>query len=360
MDFIVTPRCGETVTLVDVDVVPPPFFCPVPAAVHPAVEEIEAVSVEWLEQVRLHRTDQELARLVGTNSAEFYARFAPSGIPTHIVTAALWVYWGFAFDDARCDSGPYSANPPAFLALAGNVQHALESTVPSAEPYAAALHDIAARMRTQVTATVFRRFVNAHRHWLYCVAWQVGNRAAARVPPLQEYLTMRIGSAGGPPTIELLEIANGIEVPPREMDSPAVRALTDMTHLIAALDNDLHSFRKELAEGQTAQNIVSVLCHHEHMGTAAAVDAAVAIRDRVMVRFLSLRDQTRTTAGEALRTYLDGLGHGIRGNIDWAGSVPRYLSAGPLRIEFSDEPHDMNPDPLPYPAVSWWWDRLAG
>jgi hypothetical protein len=344
----------------DVDVVCPPFFCPVPAAVHPAAGEIEAAAVEWLDEVRLYRTDRERARLLATNSAEFYARFAPHGIPDHIRTAAVWVYWGFAFDDARCDSGPYSANPPAFLALAGQVQRALELTARPAEPYAAALHDIASRMRAQVTATVFRRFVDAHRHWLYCVAWQIGNRAADRMPTVPEYLTMRIGSAGGPPTIALLEIANGIEVPAREMDSPAVRALTEMTHLIASLDNDLHSFRKELAENETAQNIISVLCWHDGLGTAAAVDAATSLRDRVMVRFLALRDQVRTGASDELRTYLDGLGHGIRGNIDWADSVPRYFEGGPLRIEIRDEPYDTNPDPLPYPAVSWWWDRLAG
>jgi hypothetical protein len=351
----------ETVTLADVDVVPPPFFCPVPAAVHPAVREIEALAVEWLDRVRLHRTDRERARLVGTNSTEFYARFAPSGTPAGILTAAMWVYWGFAFDDARCDDGPYSANPPAFLELAGQVQRALETSETPAEPYAAALHDIARRMRAQVTPTVFRRFVDAHRHWLYCVAWQVGNRAAGRMPTVDEYLTMRIGSAGGPPTIALLEVANGIEVPPEEMDSPAVHALTDMTHLIAALDNDLHSFRTELAENHTAQNIISVLCHHENLSPAAAVDAAVAIRDRTMVRFLTLRDQAERLGGSAaLMTYVDGLGHGIRGNIDWAGSVPRYFSGGRLRIEFRDEPHDTNPGPLPYPAVSWWWDRLTG
>jgi hypothetical protein len=346
----------NSVTLVDVDVVPPPFFCPIPAAVHPAVREIEAAAVEWLDRVRLHRTERERARLLGTNSAEFYARFAPCGVASSILTAVLWVYWGFALDDAQCDSGPCSADPPAFLRLTGQVQRAVEVTVPPVEPYAAAPRDIAARMRAQATDTVFRRFVEAHRQWLYCVAWQGGNRATGRMPTVEEYLTMRLGSAGGLPTIELLEVANGIEVPSREMDSPAVRALTEMTHLIASLDNDLHSFRKELAENETAQNIISVLHHHDGLGLAAALDAAVSIRDRTMLRFLELRDRVRATASEELRTYLDGLGHGIRGNIDWAAGVPRYLPGGPLRIEISDEPYDTNSDPLPYPAVSWWWD----
>jgi hypothetical protein len=207
---------------------------------------------------------------------------------------------------------------------------------------------------------VFRRFADAHRAWLYCVAWQIGNRAAGKMPAMQEYLTMRIASAGGPPTIALLEVANGIEVQAREMDSPAVRALTDMTHLIASLDNDLYSFRTEIAENHTEQNVISVLCRHDGLSPAAALDTAMGLRDRVMVRFLALRDQVRPGASEELRIYLDGLGHSIRGNLDWASSVARYASGGPQRIEIRDEPHDSNPDPLPYPAVAWWWDRLAG
>jgi hypothetical protein len=356
-------RCEDvenTVSVLDVDLVPPPFYCPIPAAIHPAVGEIEAVAVEWLDRAGLHETDRERSRLLGTNSAEFYARFAPDGIPANILTAALWVYWGFIFDDAKCDAGPYRANTSAFLTLAGQAQRAIETSVRPDEPYAAALHDIGVRMRTQVTPTVFRRFVDAHRHWLYCVAWQIGNEAAGWMPTLAEYLTMRIGSAGGPPTIELLEIANGIEVPSREFDSPAVRALTEMTQLTASLDNDLHSFRKEIVESQTAQNIISVLCHHERLSVADALDTAVSIRDRVMVRMLALRDQVRPTASEELQTYLDGLGHAVRGNNDWAGSVPRYFSGGQLRIDFCDQPHPRNREPLPFPSVSWWWDRLAG
>ncbi|HEX2133473.1 MAG TPA: hypothetical protein VHH15_18140 [Actinophytocola sp.] len=347
-------------TVVQTDVVPPPFFCPFPAAVHPDTAELERRSIDWIDDVRVHRTDRERARLVGSHSAEFYARFAPSGPTDHVLTAVLWVYWGFAFDDARCDAGPLSADPSGFLPMAGQVQRAAESGEAPDEPYAAALHTIVTRMRAQVSDTVVRRFTDAQRHWLYDVAWQVGNHAAGRMPTVPEYLTMRLGSSGGPPTIALLEIANAIEVPSREMDSPAVRALTEMTQLVAALDNDLHSYRKEIAETHTAQNIISVLCHHERLEPAAALDAAVSIRDRVMLRFIALRERVRTGAGEELRIYLDGLGHAIRGNIDWAATVPRYVTGAPDAVASPtrDEPHDPNPDPLPFPAVSWWWDRL--
>ena len=313
-------------------------------------------------------TDRERVRVLATNSAEFYARFAPDGTEEGLLTATLWTYWGFAFDDARCDHGPLAANPGAFLPMAGRVQHAAESASappPSADRYAAALHDVVARMRSHATPTQVRRFLDANRHWLYCVAWQVGNRCTGRMPDLAEYLALRMGSSGGPPTIALLEVTTGVEVPARELDHPAVRALTEMTWLVAALDNDLHSHRKEVAETETDQNVVTVLVRQNGCSTEQALVEAVALRDRVMGRFLWLRDRVRARASAELACYLDCLGHAIRGNIDWAANVPRYLAAdtpdgvpSQVPIVVTDEPSDTRADPPPIPAIAWWWDRL--
>ncbi|MFI7389647.1 hypothetical protein [Streptomyces tendae] len=58
---------------------------------------------------------------MATHSTDFFARFAPVPDDDRLLAAALWVYWGFAFDDARCDSGPLSSRPAQFNALAGQV-----------------------------------------------------------------------------------------------------------------------------------------------------------------------------------------------------------------------------------------------
>jgi hypothetical protein len=176
---------------------------------------------------------------------------------------------------------------------------------------------------------------------------------------------MRLGSSGGPPTLAMLEIATAAEVPAREMDSPAVRALTEMAILVAAWDNDLHSYRKERWEGHTDQNIITVLAHHEGWTDEEAMVRAVGMRDRVLTRFLRLREDTRRSAGEELRQYLECLGHAIRGNIDWALKVPRYNTAEvagvPLEMPgWADGPSDGSTAPLPIPGITWWWDRLAG
>jgi hypothetical protein len=183
------------------------------------------------------------------------------------------------------------------------------------------------------------------------------------MPSVGEYLAMRLGSSGGPPTVALPEIAVGAEIPAREMDSRPVRALTDMTYLVAALDNDMHSYRREAEHRYADQNIVSVLMHQEQYALPEAIAAATSIRDRVMVRFLRLRDRTYLGASAELTSYLNCLGHAIRGNIDWAARVPRYLSHGiptrcttPVASTATGEPRDSSPDPLPFGEISWWWD----
>lgn len=352
------------------DVLGVPFYCPIEPAIHPAAEEVERRALAWIDRMGFAATPAARARSVGTRSAEFYARFAPEADPDRLWIAAAWVYWGFAFDDARCDEGPFAADPAGFAEMAGTVQRALELPGPlrTPDPYAAALHDLGERFRGCATPVQVRRFVQAHRAWLTGVQWQIGNQARRSMPPLDTYLSMRLHSAGGEPTYAMLEIANGAEVPAREMDSPAVCALTEMAICVDALDNDRHSLAKERGRGQTGQNVVSVLMHQDHTPPDRALLDAVALRDAVLVRFLDLSRRVRARAGAALRRYLDDLAHGIRGNIEWGLRVPRYSSTSgtgpgrapaPVTLAFCDSPRTGPHDPRDLPTTAWWWHDLA-
>jgi hypothetical protein len=349
----------------------PPFYCPIESAIHPEVDAIEQRAIDWIDRSGLCETDAERGWVLVTNSAEFYARFAPAGVEDNVLAAALWVYWGFAFDDACCDNGPLSTRPAAFEALASRLQLILdapEDPIDSSDRFALSLRDIALTLRRHATPQQLRRFSDAHRYWLSCVAWQISNQTRGYMPDLAEYTAMRLGSCGGPPTLALLEIANAMEVPASEMQSSAVRALTAMGWFVAGWDNDLHSYNKEAHQQDSEQNVVNVLVHHHGQSVEQALLSAVGMRDRVMHLFLRLREKTLAHASEPLRSYLISLGHGIRGNIDWALRVPRYTSLGDLSAvpgsararqpRWTDEPSDTSFEPLPIPVISWWWDQL--
>lgn len=345
----------------------PPYFCPLESRSHPRAVSIERRALEWVRACGMCATEDEYRRTAASRSVDFYGRFAPGADDDRLLAASLWVYWGFAFDDARCDNGPLSRRPSEFNAVAGRVQRALEAPTAhdDGERYTPPLQDIATRFRSLGTSTQFHRFAAAHRAWLAGVCWQVGNYTRGHMPRLDEYLAMRLLSSGGEPTFAMLELATGFQVEAAEMHRPAVRALTEMAIAVAALDNDRHSLRKEHANGQD-MNVYRALTQGTDMTLAEAVGAATSMRDRILTRFLELQEQVRKWASTELRTYLLGLCHGIRGNIEWGLHVPRYvgLDAGPAGADeapprWSDVPAHSGSGPVPIPSVAWWWDDLA-
>jgi terpene synthase-like protein len=348
------------------------IYCPIEHAINPAVDRVQARAGDWLDEFGFCADRRERACVIGSNSADFYARFAPAADEDRLLAAVLWVYWGFAFDDAFCDDGPVSDAPGEFAAIAATVQRALEVPTPMRpqDPvlrrYCAALQDIASRLRDLGTPTQFQRFVVAHQAWLAGVMVQVGNRGRGHMPDMSDYLTMRLHSAGGEPTFAMLEIANGCEIPASEMDSAEVCAATEMAIMVAALDNDRLSLAKELARRHTEQNVFNVLTNQGYP-LDEAIEHAVALRDRVLCRFLRLREWLLPRASEALHTYLDGLRHGIRGNAEWGLRVPRYVSHGELPgpiaeidIRWADHPADEHDQAPNIPAISWWWEVGPG
>ncbi|MFF8844241.1 hypothetical protein ACF08N_16230 [Streptomyces sp. NPDC015127] len=344
----------------------PALYCPLESAVHRHVRQVDARAVQWIRESGMCASEHEEAWVVATHSTDFYARFAPVADDDRLLATSLWVYWGFAFDDARCDNGPLSSRPAQFNALAGLVQRAAESpsAVDGGERFIRPLQDIVGRFRSFGTPAQVRRFTDAHRAWLSGVCWQIGNQAADRMPDLDEYLAMRLLASGGEPTFAMLELATGLEVPDAELRRPVVRALTEMAIMVAALDNDRHSLRKEMSRGHADQNIYSVLMRHQQLSLPEAVEAATCVRDRIMTRFLQVHDRVGPRAGTELRSYLQGLCHGIRGNAEWGLRVPRYLSLGHVPdamdeapLDWADAPADSRCAPLPTaPTLAWWWD----
>jgi hypothetical protein len=165
-------------------------------------------------------------------------------------------------------------------------------------------------------------------------------------------------------TLVLASPWNGRSPPRTTTRTPPACTTSGCGSGVASLDNDRYSLVRELTRRHTCQNLYTVLLGHTCATLAEAVHTAACLRDRVFLRFLRLRDTTRPRLSTAGRMYLDGLGHGIRGNAEWGQRVPRYVSRGAdpgpaneAAITWAESPLDDSADPLPYPTVSWWWDR---
>ncbi|MGW5383245.1 terpene synthase family protein [Nocardia sp. NPDC003963] len=335
----------------------PGIFCPIEPVAHPAVERIEARSIEWL-RAGDFLDDPYLGRaLVATRSAEFMARMAPHGRVDRLQIAADWAYWGFAFDD-RFDRGPLSRDLGGFVSCANRIVRALEapgSNPVRTDPLLSGLIDISTRFAECVTPVQHRRWTQAHRAWLFGVCAEMSTTAT---PTVDEYLTIRINNAAGEVVTATTELVNEYEPPAAELELPRVRALTEMARMLAALDNDLHSHRKTVALNESNQfDLLTVIAARDTCGLDEAVVRAVRLRDRIMCRFLVAGARTGGLSTDT-RHYLHGLRHVVRGNLDWALEVERYAVDGRTVADcftIGDSPTDSAPDSPGLPSIDWWW-----
>lgn len=187
---------------------------------------------------------------------------------------------------------------------------------------------------------------------------------------MDDYLTTRLHDCGGAPTQAMFEFANDDEVPGAEMDSVEGRAITELFWMIAALDNDRVSRHKEILGQHDPYNLINVLGRVLGLPEPDAMATAIALRDRMMVRFLRLRTKLAARASAPLRTYLDTLGLALRSNIEWSLRTPRYATlyapdgvteTGHITVRSSctDTPSDASDEPLPFPSISWWWTQTG-
>ncbi|MFI5987591.1 hypothetical protein ACIBEA_42860 [Streptomyces sp. NPDC051555] len=147
--------------------------------------------------------------------------------------------------------------------------------------------------------------------------------------------------------------------------APAVRALTEMAATLSSWDNDFFSHFKEHVENPWPITLIDIFASAHGCTAQQAVEPALALRDKVMDRYLRLGEQVRAGAGENLRRYLTGLNQMIRGNIDFSMGTERYANPYdglPADVPWavfprhtSDTPTHDDPAPPPLPSIAWWW-----
>lgn len=344
------------------------FYCPIAPAVHPKVDAVAERSFAWLERMGMCTSDRQRERARASNGAEFYGRITPNGVEERLQIAADWIYWAGFFDDTRCDEGPAGDRAHELTLAMGGLLRMLESLDPRlarGDRCLLALHNLALRFSACATPVQYSRWVEAQRKWLFGVAMRRALAARPAPPSLDAYMMMRLPDAAGAPITSMIEIVDAEEVPGAEMDSPRVRALSELAAMIGALDNDRISRFKERHADANDHDPIRVIMRERGVTEGEALAALVALRDRMMCRFLTLRDRAAAGASPALARYLDDLGHMVRGHIDWSFRTARYRMlhgpSGALEGSMSLEggwaraPSDALTEAPALPSIAWWW-----
>ncbi|AZK94629.1 MULTISPECIES: tsukubadiene synthase [Streptomyces] len=326
----------------------PPFWCPLPIAIHPAADQAEKDARAWAERygVRLRIADQVQPGRLG-------AYWAPHGTYEGMLAVGCWNFWAFAFDDHLDE--PLPLDVPVTTSL---VQQAVDIPSPpiTDDPWAAGAQAVFNMFRDLATPTQVRYCADNHRRWLHGACWRHSNHVNRRLPPLAEYIPLRMQDAAAQATCLIaVLIGSDISVPEQEMDSPRVRALLETASWTATIDSDLHSFQLEDTQRPVSQHIVSVLMHERGIGVDEALRQSVALRDRFMTRFLHLQQECARTGSSELARFAHTLGYVISGYLQWAVDTSRYGQTE-ATFSFTDTPRDDTPEPPPgIPSVEWLW-----
>ncbi|MGW7416608.1 terpene synthase family protein [Streptomyces sp. NPDC054863] len=342
-----------------------PFYCPVPAAAHPAAGVLNELTVDWMFRQHLDAEEEQRRRLALCDFGGLTAATMPYGRLAPLALMAKFHAVLFSLDDGVCDEARPTAGQLA--RETARIMRAVEAPgirATGESRHAAALRELRIELETYATPRQLRRWVDAMRVYTSGLVWEAECRRSPGQPSLDDYVTLWMRAIGMAPSTAMMEIVAGYSVPDEDMEDPRVRALTEITWTLVSWDNDLYSRNKELLRADDDLNLVDVLCHELGCGPAQALEQAVEMRDRVMVLFLRLRDQVLCEGGAEVRRYVHDLGQFVRGHLDWAARCPRYtvpLPAGVVAKPVSwwkHRPADDSGEPLPLPTISWWWDQL--
>jgi hypothetical protein len=337
-----------------------PLWCPLPPAIHPEWQSWERRTVAWMERFGLDGEQLEAGRLRCITAGELAGRTALN--PAHAAGpqfSADSLLWLFAFDDAYCDEGRYSHSPAEMAILVAEMMRIVETgRTSSASPCARGLADLRQRLDGLASAAQIARWVSAMRGYLSYQVWEAAYRSTHRMPTLNEYAIARIRNGSMEICAMAVDISEGYEVAPAELESADVRALTEMACAIVGLDNDIASYHKEHLRSTDKLNLVDVIAHERGRTPNQVLPEAVAFRDAVLDLYLRLCRQVEPQVGATTRRYIAGLSAWIRGNLDWSMHTGRYRKAGKETIWIVDVPYLPAAEFSPPEGVAWWWARL--
>ena len=326
----------------------PVFFCPFPSRISPHAEEVRQKSARWVIEHRLVASDEKShERLQKMGFGLLAARAYPMAPLEALELTADWVSWLFLFDDC-CDEMAPGRSPDGLHELQKHLHAAVhrEKLTPEAPPIALALRDVLQRIEERGLEETSSRFRRNVIDYLAANRWEAHNRSRNIVPRLSDYCAMRPLTGAVYSCFELLDITDGIRLPPEVRAHPDLKLLERSANSIICWCNDVLSVEKEMRHGDV-HNLVLAIQHELNCALPEAIDRAVKIHNTEVHAFVELaarRARFDSVTEAHLERYIAGLSSWIRANLDWSLTAVRYQT--PVGSE-SKRICDPRPGPLP-------------
>lgn len=253
--------------------------------------EVQRRHLRWAEEHGVFCSEEERRRFaamdIGALASLLYPR-AP-GDTEDVRLVADWCAWLLLRDD-RWDStsGPaewerLAELDRAYLRLMRG--RPLEADWYEREGLYGALADLLERLRERgrqeglecLENSVDRRLVAVMKEFFFSSVEEVSYQRRGRYPTLSEYVKLRSVTGGLDILTYVISALEGVRIPERLLQRPALERLTEASHNICCWHNDLVSLGKELANAEV-HNLVVVLYRDPQTACSSlsgAVDTAV-------------------------------------------------------------------------------------
>ncbi len=294
--------------------------CPFSTSRNPHASTIQRQTLEWLDGmgVKLTGTLFDDVSEVGWLAAYVY----PSAAPDTLRLAADWSSLFFLLDDlveeATSEDAIRLRNERVLAALTG-------TTLGDDEPVFRALRDVGARARALGGDAFMAEFSREVARWLESHLWERENRSKQRVPPLEEYRSMRNHTVGMYFEFLLSEVTDSYRLSTLQRVSREVLTLTRMASNEIAWTNDILTLEKELAQGDV-HNVVLSIMESQALSLEKAIEEAIVLHNREVAAFsrLALPLLLAPSTHPAIRQLIQALQNWMGGHTRWARESKRY------------------------------------
>ena len=305
----------------------PELYCPFPSTISEHADAVHRETVEWVRRFELLPNERAYRLFRATNIGRLAARFHPDALQEELRLLSDWYAWMFLRDD-RCDESEVGEQPEHLAADGARFLEILEGEEPTKrdKPLAHAMQDLRRRLYSKATVAWRRRFVRTVKDHFRSSLWEATNRARGVVPDLETYARMRRKTGGILVDLDLIEVVEGLKLPPEVQEHLTVRSMARASNNVTCWANDLFSLEKELERGDV-HNLVVVLRHAKELTLQEAVNRSVQMHNAEVRSFIELESQLPAFGGTVdsnLARYVAALRARMRGNLDWARESGRY------------------------------------
>ncbi|MFE7119645.1 terpene synthase family protein [Streptomyces sp. NPDC057654] len=343
----------------------PPYYWPHPAAKHPDTEEARLVANDFLDRHRLYADDSMRHKQLRTENGRFAGYAMPAAVKEAVFIYAKFTVWGFAYDDEVLDERPTGIDTTATAIDNLRIMRTAEITeYPPAltHKYGLALREIRMDIDSLYGPEAGQQFIDLMYTYTAMELNIMAMRQARHRPTIDEYLTCRMYQGGAHTYPSLAIILNGHGLRPEHIADRRVRALREIVALLGGWTNDIYAYSYERDNVPAWATAIDILRDTHGYTYPQGVRAAMDVHDRCILLFDRISDQLLDDDHDLYAPVVHTLRDFHGGHLAWVTDNTRYVN----KQDLSDTYHfggygpttrPADPAPLPYPYISWWWER---